>query len=416
MTMAFALLALVVLGVVLLVRRARRRRAGRGPDPLHVPTLDVVTIGMQGCGKTILLAGMYRSMQTPSNRDFHLRAPYDQVIELGSWFHDVAAPEQQWPAGTRKSEMREFRFDVVTRTAAAAETVLRLNYLEYAGELLTERQEPGATAQRALFDAVAKADALIGIVDGLRVRQAYYGDGRGAALLQRCLDTMVGTMFESTSPITFIVTKWDLLDDLHPDQDVRLGIVRTMLMASPGFRDLVREHSARRVIRLIPVSAVGHDFAYLDGSGTVRKKPGGTLQPLNVDLPLATVVPDVLHQIELSLDASTRQAIMTEARRHTDVGPLEALATLGTFIVRTTGRTLGADAVGLLAEAGLALLDRSPRPDHRAGQRADRLATAETRADQIILARRKVIRALHHRVGVLEARFPSSVLGDGGVS
>lgn len=195
--------------------------------------------------------------------------------------------------------------------------------------------------------------------------------------------------------------------------DVRLGIVRTMLMASPGFRDLVREHSARRVIRLIPVSAVGHDFAYLDGSGTVRKKPGGTLQPQNVDLPLASVVPDVLHQIELSLDAGTRQAIMREARRHTDVGPLEALTTLATFIVRVTGRTLASGAVGLLADAGLALLlDQPQRPDHRVG----RLAAAETRADQIILARRKVIRALHHRVGVLEARYPSSVLGDGGVS
>jgi hypothetical protein len=218
---------------------------------------------------------------------------------------------------------------------------------------------------------------------------------------------MVGTMFASTSPITFVITKWDLLDDLHADQDARLGIVRTMLMDSPGFRDLVDEHSARRVIRLIPVSAVGHDFAYLDQGDTVRKKPGGTLRPLNVDLPLSAVVPDVLHQLELSLDAATRHAIMNEARRHTDMRPLEALTTLGAFIVRSTGRTLGGDAFGLLADAGLALMDRSPEADHRVA----RLSAAQSRADAVILARRKVIRALHHRVGVLEASYPSSVLG-----
>ncbi|MEU4745392.1 hypothetical protein AB0G02_33700 [Actinosynnema sp. NPDC023658] len=249
------LFAAAILGVVVVVifrrLRARRDRQDAGPDPMHVPTLDVVTIGMQGCGKTILLAGTYRAMQTPSNRDFYLRAPYDQVIELGSWYHDVATPDSGWPAGTRKSELREFRFDVMTRTASAPETVLRLNYLEYAGELLTERQEPGSTAQGRLFDAVDGADALIGLIDGLRVRQAYHGDGRGAALLQRSLDTLVSTMFASTSPITFVVTKWDLLDDLHPDQDVRLRLVRDTLMESPGFRDLVREHSARRVIRAL---------------------------------------------------------------------------------------------------------------------------------------------------------------------
>jgi hypothetical protein len=116
----------------------------------------------------------------------------------------------------------------------------------------------------------------------------------------------------------------------------------------------------------------------------------------------------VLHQLELSLDTATRHAIMSEARRHTDMRPLEALTTLGAFIVRSTGRAFAGDAVGLLADASLALLDRPSEPSHR----VDRLDAAEARADEVILARRKVIRALHHRVGVLEALFPSSVLGD----
>lgn len=402
-------IAVAVVCLALVVFRLGRRGRGLGVDPLHVPTLNVVTIGMQGSGKTILLASMYRCMQTPGGRGFYLRAPHEQVIELGSWYHDVADPGEGWPAGTSKAETREFQFDLVTNTATTPATVLRLNYLEYAGELLTEVQDPGGSAQARLLTAVDGADALIGIIDGLRLRLARQGDGRSMAILQRAVDTMVSTMYEARCPITFVITKWDLLTDVHPDEDTRLRIVRTMLLESPGFRDLVRHHGARRVLRLIPVTAVGHDFALLDRD-TVQKKPGGLLRPVNVDLPLSGVVPDVLLQLEMSLDQAIRQAFLDEARRRSSMRPLDAAAALGTFVAQAVGRTLSttlsAGMLGLFVDAGLSLfLDRRP-----GGQGPDDTAAVVDSAEEFILARRRVIRSLHDQVSRLEATLPSSRL------
>jgi hypothetical protein len=414
----------VVLGVACAVLLALARRLrGRGAqqraapvDPLHVPTLKVVSVGMQGSGKTILLASMYRSMQTPGSRGFYLRAPHEQVIELGSWYQDVADPDRRWPAGTSKSEMREYQFDMMTRSQDAPATVLRLNYLEYAGELLTDVQAPGSTAQSRLLAAVDGADALIGIIDGLRVWRAHQGDGRSIAMLQRCMDTMVSTMYQARGPITFVVTKWDLLTDLHEDENTRLHMVRNMLLDSPGFRDLVREHSMRRVLRLIPVTAVGHDFTFLERD-SVQKKPGGKLRPVNVDLPLSGVVPDVLLQLELALDRATRDAIMAEARRRARLRPAEAVTSLGSFVANVAGKTLaavvGPGAVGLFVDVGMSmLLDFRDQHPLRA-DRARALDATDRRVEEFILARRTVIRSLHDQVSRLEATLPSSRLETG---
>jgi hypothetical protein len=402
--------AVVAIGFVLLwAARVLRARGGKRGDPravaLRAPSLKVVTVGMQGAGKTLLLASMYRCMQTPSNRGYYLKAPHQQVIELSQWFQDVANPDDVWPAGTRKSEMREFEFALLTAAGGGLDPVLRIGYLEYAGELLTEAQAPGSTAQAELLAATGSADALIGIIDGHRVLQTFRGDHRGRTILQRSVDTMVSTMFTAQSPVTFVITKWDLLDELHGDANVRLGIVRNLLMGLAGFRDLVRQHSRHRVIRLIPVTAVGHDFTVFD-RGVVHKKPGGSLAPENVDMPLSTVVPDVIMQAELALDAATRQAFAAQAA---DLRPLDALTALGTFLLRAAGRSLAIGGVSLLLGSWLAPFVEVPGDGNRSrGQRP--LTEAEQRAQRTILARRDMIRSLQHQTSVLETRLPASRL------
>jgi hypothetical protein len=405
----------VAIGIALAwTARWLSQRSRRPPDvnalAMRVPSLKVVTVGMQGAGKTLLLASMYRCMQTPADREFYLKAPHDQVIELSRWFQDVASPDDVWPAGTRKSEMREFEFDLLTPEGGSREPVLRIGYLEYAGELLTEPQGPGSTAQADLLSAVDNADALIGIIDGLRVLQTFHGDPRGTTILQRSVDTMVSTMFTARSPVTFVVTKWDLLDELHPDTNVRLGIVRNLLMGLAGFRDLVREHSRRRVIRLIPVTAVGHDFAVID-DGIVHKKPGGRLVPENVDMPLSTVVPDILVQAELAIDAATRQAIVAQARRQTLLRPRDAMKALSALLLQLAGNSLATGGINLMVGSWLVpFLDSHgdgplPGSDHQAA-----LTDADRRAQQAIVARREVIRNLQHQTSVLEMRLPASRL------
>ncbi|MFD8491721.1 hypothetical protein [Amycolatopsis sp. NPDC059657] len=406
-----ALLGAGLLAAVFVYRRrkGRKPKAASAAAALDVPKFRVVTLGLQGSGKTLLLTSMYRRLQVPGGRGFHVKAPYEQFIELSRWYRQIA-DDGEWPEGTTRGEMREFEFSVMTDVGDDTKPVVKIGYLEYPGELLTDPDVAGSTAQARLLESIGKADALIGIIDGLRVLQAYQGDRRGMAILQVTLDAMINAMLESRKPIAFVITKWDLLDQLHADENTRLHIVRTLLMSIPGFRDLVRVQSTRRVIRLIPVTAVGHDFAVLDG-GQVRKKATGKLEPAHVDMALSAVVPDILRQVELSLDRETREAIMTEARRRTKMGPAEALQTLAEFVATRAGKMLLSTAGGgLLADSGLALFLDSHFDD--GGRKATALNEADRRADEHILARRRVVSELQQQVAVLEAKLPSSRLGD----
>ncbi|MBE8516790.1 hypothetical protein ILP97_04535 [Amycolatopsis sp. H6(2020)] len=417
MSLALIVLALSLVVVLLLMRR--RRRAHRpaailaGP-PGGVPAFRIVTLGLQGSGKTLLLTGIYRRLQTPGDRGFYLRVPHEQLIELNRWYRKAADVHEEWPRGTTRGELREFEFSVMTDVGGAAEPVVKLGYLEYPGELLTDPDAPGSTAQATLLQAIAGADALVGIIDGFRLLQAEQGDRRGALMLEASLDAMINAMLPVRSPIVFVITKWDLLDHLHPDENERLRIVRDRLMAAPGFADLVKVHSARRIVRLIPVTAVGHDFAVFSG-GTVRKKPDGQFRPGNVEAALSVVVPDILRQTELALDRATRAELLAAAQRRMRMGPAEALRTLGSYVTAQAARVLAsAIGAGLVAESGLTLLfDTMHSQDDAAGRgaRMARLGEADRLAEHYVQARRRVVGELQRQVAVLEAKLPVSRLG-----
>ena len=218
--------------------------AGAGAGEEGVPTFRVVALGARGSGKTLLLASMYHQMQTASGRGYFLTAPYEQVVLLNQWFTDVADTGRDWPSGTSVGETRDFMFTVLTRAPSGTlHTVLRLGYLEYAGGLLTDAQAPGSTGQADLLDRIGGAHALVGIIDGYRVRQAIDGHAEGLMRLQQSLTAMISLMMLVPSPVTFVITKWDLLYDLDVDEDARLRRVRKFLMSNQGFHDLVQAHS-----------------------------------------------------------------------------------------------------------------------------------------------------------------------------
>ena len=411
------LLGVVLLGIAGTVRVRRRRRkaapaAGTGEE--GVPTFNVVALGPRGSGKTLLLASMYHQMQTMSGRGWFLTAPYEQVVMLNQWFTEVADPERDWPSGTAVGQTRDFLFTLRTRVASGAlHTVLRLGYLEYAGGLLTDAQAPGSTGQADLLARIEAAHALVGIIDGYRVRQAIDGHAEGLTRVQQSLTAMISLMMLVPCPVTFVVTKWDLLHDLDVDEDGRLRRVRKFLMSNQGFHDLVEAHSARRVVRLIPVSAVGPDFAALDQQGRVAKLPDGQLHPTNVDVPLAAVVPDVFEHVERALDRAALQAALDRVGRRYRPGPGAAIAELGLFVARTAGKALGtlAPHAAFLGDAAVELLGG---PQEGTSERRARLGRELTEAERTFeefqLARRRVLRELRSRVDVLEGRLPSSRL------
>jgi hypothetical protein len=418
--MTVVALCLLIVATVMLVRAvARHRRARRAapaadPDEQGVPTFRVVALGARGSGKTMLLASMYQKLQTSSGRSYFLTAPYRDVMVLNKWFTQIADTRGEWPSGTVASETREFTFAVRTRSLSGrVHTVLNLGYLEYAGGLLTEPQESGSTLQPDLLRRIESADAMIGIIDGYWVRQCLDGEPEGRAQLQHSLTAMISLVMLSPSPITFVVTKWDLLRDIDVDDDARLQRVRKLLMHNAGFRDLVNAHTAHRVVRLIPVSAVGPAFAELDEHGEVTKLPDGQMEPTNVDVPIAAVVPDVFEQVERAMDQARLDAAMERVRQHS-AGPAAAWAELRDYLGRAAGRGLGAinPLYGAFLGDAVTELFRGSTPSS-AELRAEteqRLTAAEQDIEEFRRARRKVLRDLQSRVDVLEGRLPSSRL------
>jgi hypothetical protein len=406
-----------IAGLARLAWARYRRRPARPAPPDEVPQFNVVALGPQGAGKTLLLASMYNRLQTPAGRSYFLTAPYDQVVLLNKWFSQVADPATDWPYGTATGQTREFTFALTTLVGAAVHPVLRLSYLEYAGELLTEPQAPGSTTQADLVGRITAAHALIGIIDGFRIRQCLDGHAEGHWRLQQALTAMISPMMQASSPVTFVITKWDLLAGVHADENLRLGIVRNLLMANPGFRDLVATHSRQRVVRLVPVSAVGPQFAMLDAQGLVTKRPDGQIDPTNVDVPLSAVVPDVFAQAEQALDEATRAAVLAEAGRLALLRPRQVLVAVAAFVGQAAGTALlgalaGPGAAGLAGNLPARLflesrIDPAPTPPPGGD---GRLAEPERRLRQAQLARRTVLRDLQRRVDMLEGRLPASRL------
>jgi hypothetical protein len=416
-------LGVAVLLIIVGALRVRARRkatpgatAGSGPDEAGVPTFQVVALGPRGSGKTLLLASMYHQLQTLGNRSYFITAPFDQVVLLNQWFTEAADTNRDWPTGTSVGETRDFVFTVRTRGASGTvHTVMRLGYLEYAGGLLTDAQAPGSTAQADLIGRIETAHALLGIIDGFRVRQALDGSAEGVMRLQQSLTAMISLTMLTSCPVTFVITKWDLLHDIDVDEDARLSRVRKYLMSNQGFRDLVEAHSSHRVVRLVPVSAVGPDFAALDEQGLVAKLPYGQVHPTNVDVPLSAVVPDVFEQVERSMDRARLRAALDEVSRQSRRGPAAALTELGGYVATAAGRLLGplGPYASFLGDAAAELFGPSQEAAQDRRRRVNRqLSEVDRNLEEFQVARRKVLRDLQSRVDVLEGRLPSSRLGD----
>jgi hypothetical protein len=404
----------VVLAAVVarLVKSWRRRATRPVAGDTGAPTFEVVALGTRGSGKTLLLASMYHEMQVPAGRGYFLTAPFEQVVLLNQWFTEVADPSLDWPSGTTLADTRQFTFAVRARSASGTpHTIMNLGYLEYAGGLLTDAQAPGSTVQTELLRRIGSAHALLGIIDGYRIRQCLDGNREGMGRLQQSLTAMVRLMMEAPCPITFVVTKWDLLYDIDADEDSRLQIVRKLLMGNPGFRELVRVHGGHRALRLVPVSALGPEFARLDDRGLVEKRPDGELHPTNVDVPLSAVVPDLFDQMVRQLDRARLRATMDDLRRRAGLGPAAALTDLGWYALRVAGQGLAALGPAFI---GAGMLELFGPPASTGAQRQELLerqvSAAERELEEFQLAQRAVIRGMQRKVDVLEGRLPSSRL------
>lgn len=360
----------------------RRHPATAAPEQA-VPRFSVVAIGPKGSGKSLFLASMFSELQSRGPRDWYLTAPHDQVLTLGEWHRQAADTHAAWPAGTTAADSRHFSFTV--RAAAAPGrtfAAMQLDWLDYSGGLLTEVATPGSAAAEHLLGEIRAASALLVVIDGRRVRQWADGDAGGEAALDHYAYCIKGLLDGTACPVSLLITKWDLLEDLEVDENARLGVVRKLLFRNQRIADLLARQLEAGTVRLIPVSAVGPDFAYLDRDGRMTKVDGHEMHPTNVDVPIAAVVPDLIEALEHDRgNESVRQRLEALIAQPLAVGLLE----------RVAGRT------GFVGDLLLGRHHPAATP-----------ASAETEHER--QARQHLVRQFRSRVDILQGRLPATRL------
>jgi hypothetical protein len=423
---------LLVISLVLKLVMALRNRRQRGTEPAvsagpdyTPPTFHVVALGGAGSGKTVFLSSLFHTLNyRRPGRSYHLEADAAQRVALGSLYSKVSDTSQPWPRGTSTGETREFVFDcVASDNTGAAHPVLRMSYLDFAGELIEEEKDDGGIALADLAARIDKADALLGMIDGLRLVQLLRDEPAGRAYFQRGLQPMFGFMQSATCPIHLVVTKWDLVRDFgepaDADDEYRLGRVIEALLRYEHIRALVYVHSAKQIVRLIPVSAVGSDFVELDGDGKVVKRADGRLHPTNVEVPLCAVLPDLFRQVEGSLDKSLRRELDRALWKEIGSDTAAIASGIGQILSRPAGAAL---RVGLHAalgrdfgnEASTMFVQWLARPFDEKGREIGRKRSSrELQLAELQRLRRNVLDDFTRSVMRLEAALPNSQLSHG---
>jgi hypothetical protein len=297
--------------------------------------------------------------------------------------------------------------------------VLRFNYFDYAGEAIDggheadENADEQGTTTKELAEKVNIADAVFGIIDGRRVAEYFKGEERGQNYLRHRISSIVDDMIDAKCPIYFVVTQWDMLAPDEADDKERLAEVRNALLLQDSISNLVEQCRERKqIVRLIPVSAVGRKFAYVDPDDPERrtkKRKDGVLNALNVEFPLCAVVPDLFAQVEATLNDETKAEITKELNRRRSLRrPRQAAVALTRFLRRPAGRALRSAFGGVL---GMAVFT-----EHLADMFLDWLAQREQVRRNLRVegpqgrARHAVIQEFSEQMTVLKHKYPKSDL------
>jgi hypothetical protein len=150
------------------------------------------------------------------------------------------------------------------------------------------------------------------------------------------------------------------------------------------------------------------------------KRKNGRLRPINVEIPLCAVLPDLFEQIEEHLDQAHEENIMAERRARARLTTGESLAAVGKFLARPAGQALrvAADiAIGNTAFSDRIadmFIDWVGRPFDEKMARVDvAVDGAKQQLSEVRLARHAVLREFSERMVVLKRQLPASDLTGG---
>ncbi|MGI5471959.1 TRAFAC clade GTPase domain-containing protein [Streptomyces sp. CA-132043] len=392
-------------------------------------TVRVLVVGPSGSGKTVYLASLFKRLQVQSSAAIFLECPQAQRIELMEFYRQVR-DRKEWPASTRVHNSREYTFDCKTRRSGTNHSVLRIKYLDYAGELLTEatHDDAASQAQEELAERLVAADTVLCLLDGQYVRELLTGTEAGLDHFHHEMSLIFGLLQSSEKPVHFVVTKWDLLAGHARTEGASLAAVRDALCGIEEFAHLVENvtmagNEYAPAVRLLPVSAVGPDFATLEPDGRMRKHPGALPHPQYVEIPFLAILPDIFSSILGRLDDATRRQLILDIQRSTALTAGERIkwlsGTLSTRLSKTLTGVLGAVVGGKkldkVSEAAVEMFASrlTERGDIKMGVRERELGQVDRLTEEAASARRIAMDRMNAELASFVARMPSSVLRDG---
>jgi hypothetical protein len=296
----------------------------------------IMTLGASGAGKTVFLASMFKALSTQKNSSFKLDVEDEQKRKLLNSTYTQILTEDTWPPGTK--DISEWTFTCQVQTENLDNyNACQFTYFDYAGGRLTDAEK-----DPDLEKVVQQADTILGLLDGHKIYAWLNGSDpiRANQFLSMDLPNILNRMQNLTVPIHFVITKWDVMD-----RKFTLSQIREKLLTIPAFAQLIKSRGeAGSIVRIIPVSAIGLEFATLQPDGSMKKNPGKTAIPFLLEVPMSCVLPDKLQQLHNEKQAQ-------EINLEKQIQKIEdGNIIVGALIGGLDFLGIGLDGVGLLLE------------------------------------------------------------------
>ena len=209
-------------------------------------------------------------------------------------YNDLSNPKKGWPPGT--TGVREWHFTGTYSDGRKNIPVFEMLYADYAGGYLSDTD-----ISHKDLDFDAPTGSVLMLLDGHKLQRSLSGSSPQSTqeLVEDLRDMLPIAMKKIEVPMHFVVTKWDLLEPEYSIRDVRNHLVAH----SDDFQSFVSMMNKSGVpLHLIPVSAVGMEFAEIDGTGNiVKKKNAPSPKPFQVELPICLTVTDAFTKALKSL-------------------------------------------------------------------------------------------------------------------
>jgi hypothetical protein len=249
----------------------------------NLPQFEVFVLGTKAAGKTVLLAALYQYLSAQDNRGNGFRLSCDnseQLRALNSILDDLQSPQNLWPDSSFTESTFNFKC-VHTPLNGEPISLFRFNYVDYPGGYITTEPEK-------IDEYVRRAHSILVLLDGQKIYDRLTDADGGGPNIYADLDKIVPVLSSCIGrPIHFLITKSDLFDFEVQTLDKITGV----LLRHANLQNVVEQLCDRGIVHIVPVSAIGRNFATYAG-GRMKRKPGARLEPFYVDLSIGLTLMD----------------------------------------------------------------------------------------------------------------------------